>query len=231
MPVTFDAAGNATNALFPRGWGLDYHSAVESARLSEDPQIPPHWAASRGSLFRAGHVIAPWSIFVADDGVEVHLTTMRQESPQGNVAAALVPDGGSVLWAGTRSALFIISGRPGDLRPQAEQGIVLDLRYRIDQPPDQEVKVGLRCTEPLCATRTGAMLDVTRAFKNSPPGEWRTLSIPLSCFTEAGADLARVEAPFAVETQGHFGLTISEVSLAPKAARPSAKCPGAMANR
>jgi beta-glucosidase len=231
MPVTFDAAGDATGALFPRGWGLDYHSAVESARLSEDPQIPPHWGASRGSLFHAGHVTAPWSIFVADDSAEVRLTTMRQESPQGNVAAALVPGGGSVLWAGTRSAVFMISGRPGDLRPQAKQGDVLDLRYRIDRPPDQEVKIGLRCTEPLCATRAGAMLDVTRAFKNSPPGEWRTLSIPLSCFTDAGADLARVEAPFAVETQGHFGLTISEVSLAPKAARSFAKCPGAMANR
>jgi beta-glucosidase len=231
MPVTFDAAGNATNALFPRGGGLGYHSAVESARLSEDPQIPPQWGASRGSLFHAGHVTAPWSIFVADGGAEVHLTTMRQESPQRRVVAALVPDGSSILWAGTSSALFIISGRPGDLRPQAKQGVVLDLRYRIDRPPDQEVKIGLRCSEPFCATRAGAMLDVTRAFENSPPGEWRTLSIPLSCFTDAGADLARVEAPFAVETQGHFGLTISEVSLAPKAARSSAKCPGAMANR
>jgi beta-glucosidase len=231
MPVAFDAAGNATNALFPRGWGLDYHSVVEPPVLSEDPQIPPHWIDSRGSLFRAGHVTAPWSIFVADGGAEVHLTTMRQESPQRRVVAALVPDGSSILWAGTSSASFIISGRPSDLRPQAKRGEVLDLRYRVDRAPDQEVTIGMRCTEPLCATRAGAMLDMTRAFRNSPPGEWRTLSIPLSCFTDAGADLARVEAPFAVETQGHFGLTISEVSLAPKAASSSAKCPGAMANR
>jgi beta-glucosidase len=72
------------------------------------------------------------------------------------------------------------------------------------------------------------MLDMTRAFRNSPPGEWRTLSIPLSCYTRVGADLARVEAPFAVETQGHFGLTISEVSLVPKATGSSPKCPGAI---
>jgi beta-glucosidase len=151
---------------------------------------------------------------------------MHQESPQRRVVAALVPDGSSVLWTGTSSASFIISGRPSDLRPQAKRGEVLDLRYRVDRAPDQEVKIGMRCTEPLCATRAGAMLDMTRAFRNSPPGEWRTLSIPLSCFTDAGADLARVEAPFDVETQGHFGLTISEVSLAPKAARSPLVCPG-----
>ena len=79
MPVTFDAAGKAAGALFPRGWGLDYRSSADSPRLSEDPQIPPHWAAQRGSLFHDGHVTAPWSIFVADDGAGgASPTTARQ---------------------------------------------------------------------------------------------------------------------------------------------------------
>ena len=86
MPVTFDAAGNSTGAQFTRGWGLDYGSKVDSPLLSEDPRIPPQWAAAPGSLFHAGHVTAPWSVFVADEGVEVHLTTARQESPRGSVA-------------------------------------------------------------------------------------------------------------------------------------------------
>ncbi len=233
MPVSFDAAGNVSGALFPRGWGLDYRSTADSPRLSEDPRIPPHWAAPRGSLFRAGHVTAPWSIFVADDLAEVHLTTARQESPQHAVVAALVPDGSSIAWAG-QDGLFTISGRPSDLRPQAKQGYAIDLRYRVDRVPDQEVKIGLRCAEPLCGTHGGAMLDATRAFKDVPPGNWHSLSIPLSCFTAAGADLSKVAAPFAVETSGHFGLTISEVRLAKaggsfaKAGAPPPRCPGAI---
>ncbi len=226
MPVTFDAAGQVSGALFPRGWGLDYHSAADSPRLPEDAQIPPHWASPRGSLFHEGQVTAPWSLFVGDDLAEVHVTTARQASPQGSVVAALVADGASVVWAGTQSGVFIISGRPGDLRPQATQGMVIDLRYRVDRVPDQEVKIGLRCAEPLCGTRGGAMLDVTRAFKDSPPGDWRTLSIPLSCFTAAGADLAEVAEPFAVETSGHFGLTIKEVRLAPSTRGSASRCPG-----
>jgi beta-glucosidase len=226
MPVTFDAAGNVSGALFPRGWGLDYRSTGDSPRLSEDPRIPPVWVASRGNLFHAGHATAPWSIFVADDGAEVHLTTTRQESPRDSVVAASEPDGSTVVWAGTQSGTFMISGRARDLRPQAGQGITIEVRYRVDRVPEQSVKIGLRCTEPLCGTRAGAMLDVTRVFKNSQPGDWRNLSIPLSCFTAAGADLARVAVPFAVETSGRFGLTISEVSLAPKTVGLAPTCPG-----
>jgi beta-glucosidase len=216
-----------SGAQFPRGSGLDYHSAVSSPQLSEDPRIPPHWVASRGSLFHAGHVVAPWSIFVADDDAEVHLTTARQESPQGTVVVASEPEGSTVVWAGTQSGMFSISGRAGDMRAQAAQGLAIDVRYRVDRAPTQRVKIGLRCTEPLCGTQGGAMLDVTQVLRSAQPGNWRTLSIPLSCFTAAGADLAKVVVPFAVETSGPFGLTISDVRLAPRTSSgPSPKCLG-----
>jgi beta-glucosidase len=226
VPVTFDAAGIVSGAMFPRGWGLDYRSTVNAVQLSEDPRIPPHWVASRGSLFHAGHVVAPWSIFVADDSAEVHLTTARQASPRGTVVVASEPDGSTVVWVGTQSGMFTISGRAGDMRPQAAQGLAIDVRYRVDRVPTQRVKIGLRCTEPLCGMQGGAMLDVTQVFRNAQPGNWRTLSIPLSCFTVAGADLARVVVPFAVETSGPFGLTISDVRLAPRTSGPSPKCLG-----
>jgi beta-glucosidase len=111
--------------------------------------------------------------------------------------------------------------------PQARQGVLLELRYRVDEPPTEPVQIGLRCTQPLCGTRTGAMLDVTRELKTAPPGMWRTLSVPLSCFSAAGADLGSVVAPLAVQTSGRFSLTISEVRLAPKNAGPEPRCPGA----
>jgi beta-glucosidase len=226
MPVTFDAAGKVSGALFPQGWGLDYRSAVDAPRLSEDPQIPPQWAPPRGSLFHAGHVTAPWSVFVGDEVAEVHATMARQASPQGSVVAAGVPDGSSVVWDGTHSGRFMIAGRPGDLRPQAKQGVLIEVRYRVDRAPDQNVKIGLRCTEAQCGTQGGAMLDVTRVLKDSPPGAWRTLSIPLSCLTAAGADLGQVVDPFVVETSGRFGLTLQEVSLSSSPRGMASRCPG-----
>jgi beta-glucosidase len=226
MPVTFDAAGNASGALFARGSGLDYRSTANCPALSEDPRLPPRWTARPGSLFHAGHATAPWSIFVADDSGEVHLTTMRQESPRGAVVVSSLPDGSMAVWAGKQSGMLRISGRASDLRPQAGQGAALEVHYRVDRSPERSVTMGVRCTQPLCGTSAGAVLDVTRVLKNSAPGEWQTLSIPLSCFTAAGADLASVEIPFAVETSGRFGLTISEVSLAHGTARAAPACGG-----
>src|ERR1700688_479102 len=142
MPVTFDAAGNVSGALFSRGWGLDYRSTAKAPLLSEDPRIPPDWSAAPGSLFHAGHVVAPWSIFVADDSAEVHLTTARQESPRGAVAVASRLDGNAVVWAGPQAGLFTISGRAGDMRPLAARKLAIDLRYRVDRVPTQVVKIG-----------------------------------------------------------------------------------------
>ncbi|HEY4971002.1 MAG TPA: putative glycoside hydrolase, partial [Steroidobacteraceae bacterium] len=225
MPATFDAAGKVSGALFARGWGLDYGSAASSQPLSEDPRLPPNSAVARGTLFHAGHVVAPWSIFVADDSAEVHLTTARQESPRGTVVATLEPDGVSAEWAG-QEGMVRISGRAHDLRPRAKQGDALDVRYRVDRAPARRVKIGERCTQPLCGTRSGAMLDVTRVFQRAVPGTWQTLSIPLSCFADGGADLADVEVPFAIETTDRFRLTISEVRLAHKPAGRAPGCPG-----
>ncbi len=225
MPVAFDAAGNASGALFPRGAGLDYGSIVNSPSLSEDPRIPPRWRSSSGNLFHAGHPVAPWSIFVADDSAEVHLTTTRQESPKGVVEAALDSDGTRIVWSGEQRGVFTISGRASDMRPRAGMGVTLNLRYRVDRVPTARVDIGVRCTEPLCGTRSGAMLDVTAALKNAQPGHWRALSVPLSCFTAAGADLGSVVVPFALETSGPFSLTISEVRLAPRTAGSAPECP------
>jgi beta-glucosidase len=227
MPVTFDTQGNVSGALFPRGGGLDYAGAGTSSSgpLSEEPRIPPQWTTSSGSLFRAGHVVAPWSIFVADDIAEVHLTTMRQESPHGTVVAGTGPDGSTAVWGGAPGGIFRISGRASDLQAQAAQGAALQVRYRVDRAPERRVAMGVLCNEPKCGTRSGAMVDVTQALARSAPGTWQTLSIPLSCFLAAGADLSSVVAPFAIETQGHFALSISEVSLAPRSAASGSRCP------
>jgi beta-glucosidase len=225
MPVSFDTAGKATGALYARGWGLSYGSGADAARLSEDPRIPPHWAAEAGSLFHEGHVTAPWSVFVADGHSEVHLTTSTQESPEGAVAVTLESAAAKVRWSGTRSGTFRISGRASDLRERAAQGAALDILYRVDLAPERPVTVGLQCAESSCGTRAGAMLDVTRAFKDSPAGKWRHLSVPLSCFTAGGADLSAVVAPFAVESSGRLQLTIREISLAQDTQARRRRCP------
>ena len=120
MPVTFDAAGKSTGAQF----------AVAGARLRQRGRFaaaagrsasPAAAAAPPGSLFHAGHVTAPWSVFVADEGVKC-ISPPRVKTAGGVVAAVAASDGSTAVWNGTQSGLYKISGRAGDPRPQAEQG-------------------------------------------------------------------------------------------------------------
>ena len=203
MPVTFDAAGTAMGALFTRGYGLHYRSPPAAAVLPEAPAVPPEWDPPPGSLFRAGHVTAPWSLFVADDIAEVHLTTRRQASPRGGVEVSADRDGASMRWPGTENGIVRISGHAVDLRAGAADGTALVARYRVDTRPAGTVKAGM----------PGAMFDVTKILAAATPGAWHSLSLPLACMQADGVDLARVEVPFAIETAGQFGITVTELSL------------------
>jgi beta-glucosidase len=216
MPVAFDAAGNVSGAIYARGWGLDYDHNSTSKPLSEDPAIPQHWRAPSGSLFHAGHVIAPWSIFVSDGTDEIHLTTLRQPSPHGAVTVELTGDAiAQAKWTGTDEGTLRFSGRAADLRSAAAQGASIELRYRVDGPPTQNVKLG---------ASLNPTLDLTHSFKDSKPGEWREMSIPLSCLAGRGTDLKEVAIPLAIETSGRFALSISDIRLAPKGGNPVLEC-------
>jgi hypothetical protein len=69
------------------------------------------------------------------------------------------------------------------------------------------------------------MLDLTQDFAHSPVGTWQTLSLPLACLSAAGADLTEVVAPFALQTAGHFSLTISDIGLVHGTTSGPASCP------
>jgi beta-glucosidase len=228
MPVTFDAAGQVAGALYANGFGLDYRErSPATATLGEDPRISPDFKAPRGSLFHAAHPTAPWSLFLADGGVEVHLTNSKQASPHGAVSVALAPVGAIANWSGTQPGMLRISGRASDMGRRASEGELIEVHYRVDHAPAGTVSLGMRCADPLCGTERGAMLDVTQTFRAARIGAWATLAIPVSCLAATGADLSKVDVPFAVEASGEFGVTISEVQVLSDAEAARTPCPPA----
>ena len=46
-----------------------------------------------------------------------------------------------------------------------------------------------------------------------PLGQWKTLAVPLKCFAGAGADLAKVNAPFVLTLGGTGTISLSRVAL------------------
>jgi beta-glucosidase len=225
MPVTFDAEGRVSGALYANGFGLDYHSHAAAGKLSEDARIARRFHAPPGSLFFAGHPTAPWSLWVAVGDAQVHVATAQQASPHGVVRVTLAPIGAVVSWNGTQGGMLRIIGREADFQARSSTGDTIDVRYRVDQPPDGPVALGMRCTGALCGTTGAAMFDVTRTFQTAKVGAWNHLVIPISCLKTAGAELASIDVPFSVETSGKFGLTVGEVRLTPHAQLAHAPCP------
>jgi len=232
MPVSFDAAGKVSGALFARGYGLDYAHAAHVPQLSEFARIAPDQRMT-GSLYHAAHVTAPWSIYLSDASAEVRLTTASQDSPQRGLNVTQNAAGVTASWSGPQPVMFRIAGRQADFSALAAQGTDIEMRVRVQQRPAERVRIGVRCVAPYmrhpvststvggepqkdpaqCALAGGAMLDFTQALQSAPPGVWQTLSYSLSCFSARGADLFNVAAPFAIETTGRFAVTISEVRL------------------
>jgi beta-glucosidase len=224
MPVTFDPAGSVSGALFARDFGLDDEMSVETPQLPIDPGAQVRFTAPTGSLFHAGHVTAPWSLFVADGDAEVHVTTDHQASPHGVVTVSLETGGAMAAWNGTEAGEVRISGRAQSLAVPARQGLALEIRYQVNEAPTRAVSLGIRCSAPLCGTASGAVLDVTAVFKGAAPGSWNTLVLPLSCLSAAGADLSHVEVPLVVAATGRLNLTLAEIRLR-KATGAESVCP------
>ena len=232
QPVAFGEGGNPGGALFPLGYGLSYAKPSELARLGEEPALTPAQRKA-DTLFDAGHVTAPWSIFLADELTAVRLTTRQQMSPGGALIAQFEEEGLNLQWnAGHRGSLQVF-GRAEDLRAGAVAGLSLVLRYRLQQPPSDSVRLGVLCSAPYlrhppepttasaeadraavrCGTASGASLDITENLKQASGPGWHLLSLPLRCLAQQGADLSSVDTPLVLTTSGSLELTLSEVRL------------------
>ena len=239
LPVGFDKSGAVTGALFKRGYGLSGSERTTLGRLSEDPKLSPAQRVT-DTLFHAGHVTAPWSIYVVDDVAEVRLTMQSQQSPGGSVTVRLEPPAVRAAWSGNGPAELRIGGRATDLRAAVREHAALVVRYRVHAHPTQPVRVGLRCEGPYrapaaknadgtprdwrqCGTRNGATIDATRALARAPLGAWETLEIPVKCFAGDSADVSLVNGQFALDTAGVLDISFTDIKFS--AAAGIATCP------
>ncbi len=206
LPVSYEADGPVSGALFANGYGLDFAHPAAVPHLSEYPGSSVARDPAQ-TFYAGGHVIAPWSIYVTDGAAQVRLTGLQQSSPGGAVQATPQDNAIAASWSGSAAATLWIGDTQTDLSAQANSRAALRLTYRTTQAPTQPILLGMQCGDG-CA----GWLDVTA--KLAPPGaDWKTLQIALACFASSGADMRRISVPFALRTAGRAGLAIRDVSL------------------
>jgi beta-glucosidase len=229
MPVSFDSDGTVHGALFPRGFGLSLANPQELAPVSEDPATPAIYR-EKGTLFYAGHVTAPWSIYVSDPIAQVRLTMQSQTTPSAAVTAQLTPHGDiQALWSGQGTGEFRIGGRAVSLQTPPAGSPALRLHYRVDEAPQGPVVLSMRCEAPAgapppasgstassikrCGMEESAGVDLSQSFRSAHAGSWETLTIPLSCLHRTGTTLEQVSAPLALESSGRLGVSFDDIRL------------------
>ena len=84
----------------------------------------------------------------------------------------------------------------------------MSIVMRVDKKPRKSVDLKMDCGYP-CA----GSLDMTKLLKSVPENQWFRISLKLSCFEQAGANLGHIIAPLVVATTGAFTMSISDVRL------------------
>ena len=119
--------------------------------------------------------------------------------------------GRELRWSGQGSATLGIAGPAVDLTRQANAELSLQIEYRLDEAPNAPLQLLMGCT-PACGD--AAALELGAHWAGAARGsDWRTLNVRLSCFRDAGVNLAAVSMPFALRTAGRLGLTLRSVRL------------------
>ena len=146
-----------------------------------------------------------WSVWFVPPETTTHKSKVVTVRTIDNVATA---DALQAEWKGGLGQIYWQKTDPQDYRELAEQGGALSMVIRIDKKPKKSVDVKMDCGYP-CA----GSLNMTKLFKAVPKDTWFRISLKLSCFEDAGANLGNILAPMVVATKGDFEMSISDVAL------------------
>lgn len=222
-----DAGGGSTKAtrwLFAPGYGLRYPSKHAIGTLPTDPAID---ACADASVLSVFHTLAvpPFSLYLADAnpqqpahdiGADLNAIiewpashpVLRLRTVQVNTQQ----DAKSVTWLGA-GRFFARSPQPRNLMPLLATHAALQFDVVIATPAKGSVKVYMGCGNH-CTTS----VDLAQTFGSYANGARHTVSIPLACFTRAGAgksraDLSHVDVPFGVLASPPFSAAFADVKI------------------
>ncbi|TDB26514.1 1,4-beta-D-glucan glucohydrolase [Stenotrophomonas sp. ATCM1_4] len=192
---------------FAYGYGLTYASDGNLGALPEDPGIDLD-ARRTNMLFDRG--VAPAGILlrlVGTDGKAVDVTHPSAATQDRAVVMTAVntnvQEGARQFVFGGRGVVELHAAPSLDLTRETNGDALMIASVRVDRlPADADVSLAARCGDACQGD-----LPVRRALAELPAGKWARLGVPLKCLAAAGADMGRLEVPFAL--RGSPGVTVS----------------------
>ena len=204
--------------LFEYGFGLTYASGSDLAQLSEDPG-EDYVAANVENFFAAGKVVAPWQMYMIDGDTSTVVEETRQMSGNSNLEIVsedetAQEDVKTLKFKGPAS--FRISAAAVDLSRQSTGDMALLLRYRINTKPTGDLSLAVEGPDGGLGSQS-----LASEIVDAEIGQWKELSVKLSCFCEA-KKLSAVTSPVVINSTGSASISISDIRLV--ANEGQAKC-------
>lgn len=236
VPCPYARTGDTAPArwLFAPGYGLHYPARQNVPTL---PTYPAVKNCSRASGLSVFHTLAvpPFALYLGDDNPAHHpldvgtdlnaqiawpahhpvlrLRTVQVDTQQ---------DAKSITWLGA-GRFYAKSPQPRDLMPLAAAHAALEFDVVINTPATAPVRIYMGCGRN--CTRA---VDLGRSFAGFAKGSRHTVSIPLQCFVDKGADLTHIDVPFGVQASAPFSAAFADVRIA--AAAPADRADRPCAN-
>ena len=180
---------------------------LSSGAIAQDDEV----------IFLAG-IDSPWRLYLGSSNnwmvpVQGDVTTSHKSKvvTVSRIDNFSEKDAIQASWKSGLGQVYWQEDNPRDYRALAEQGGALSIVIRVDKPPKKSVDIKMDCGYP-CA----GSLDMTKLLKSVPKDQWFRISMKLSCFEDAGANLGNIIAPMVIATKGSFKLSVSEVRLTTK---------------
>jgi beta-glucosidase len=194
--------------LFPFGYGLTGPAAWQ--QLPEQSGVAD--TGPEGVYLDRGAPSASWSLEVgAPGGSMTRISTLPASAADGRVVVTAtdhqVQEGARRFALSSGAATIALSTQaPVDVTRQANGDVSLVVTIRRDAPLAGTPTIGTRSG----ATVTAVPLPQLKAL---PAGQWRTIAVPLKCFARAGADLTKLDVPFALSLAGPATISLARVAL------------------
>ncbi|XQA78697.1 glycoside hydrolase family 3 protein [Xanthomonas sacchari] len=215
--------------LFAFGYGLRYADNGNLARLPEVSGLTGNEAAA-GVFFARGAAGPGMALRLEGANGQGVTVTRVPESLDGallkvtGVDHLAQEDGRRLAWSGGREALVALqSHTPLDLQRESNGDLMLVTTLRVDAAPQGEAWLAVGCGSG-CAARVA----IGPTLATLPVGQWKRVGVPLKCLAAAGADLSKLDRPWALTTAGAMTLSVSRVALgALNEAESTVACPSA----
>ncbi len=210
--ATVNASDKDYAPLFKLGYGLTYASKVKVGQLDANyaeggcgvtTSWPVHNLSDRASFPLYVAVGGQRSALGNDLNAVFTQPGVKVETAQVNIQQ----DAKLVTWSGP-ATLEARGAKAVALPGFATKDGALQFDTVVNSAPAGAVKVSFG----------NAALDLTSVFQRLAGKGKQTVRIPLACFTAKGADLAKVDTPFAITTDAPFAAAFANIDVAGGAA-------------